>query len=119
VVLDDVAVPIQDVFQAEESGDGPGPTRLFAKWGLVVRAGATVELAVGEGMAERARIGWGTPGRPARAVRVQACPAEREPAPWSAFAGGTWVAAKGCVPLIIRAHGREATVDLPIGADCR
>ncbi len=118
VVVQDVAVPTTSVLQANESGETDPAMRLFAKWGLVVRAGAAVDLHVGPGWEDRARIGWGSPASPGVAVHVPACPGPSGQAGWLAFAGGTWVAQPGCVPLIARSRGQEAQVRLGVGVPC-
>jgi hypothetical protein len=118
VVVRDVAVPAAPVLQANESGETDPAMRLFAKWGLVVRAGAPVDLQVESGWEDRARIGWGRPASPGVAVHVPACPGPSGQALWLSFAGGTWVAQPACVPLIVRSRGQEALVRLGIGVPC-
>jgi hypothetical protein len=118
VVVQNVAVPAASVLQANESGDPDPAVRLFAKWGLVVRAGASVDLQVGSGWEDRARIGWGKPGSPGVAVHVPACPVPSGQTVWLHFAGGTWVAQPACVPLIVRSQGKEAQVLLGVGMPC-
>ncbi|MEU8658136.1 hypothetical protein [Actinoplanes philippinensis] len=118
VVAGVVAVPARDqMLEPGEPTSGDGPTRRFAKWGLLVRGGATVDLALLPGWADRARLSWGdTSYEPATAVRVTACP---ETAGWSVFAGGAWVAEADCVPIrITTAAGEEAIAELSIGAPC-
>jgi hypothetical protein len=118
VVAGAAAVPAGDrVLEPALQTSDEGPTRLFAKWGLLVRTGATVDLSLLPGWADRARLSWGDTGvEPATAVRVTAC---RDGAAWSVFAGGTWVAEADCVPIrITAATGEEDTVELSIGAPC-
>ncbi|MBU8860911.1 hypothetical protein KSK32_27290 [Micromonospora sp. WMMB482] len=117
VVADVVAVP-SELLQPSASSDEAGPTRLFAKWGLHVRAGAAVEVQVAPGWEDRARIGWGAGAEPVTTTQIEACPAAGSPSAWSVFTGGTWVAVPGCVPLVIRSQGREAATRLPVGAAC-
>jgi hypothetical protein len=117
-VAEVVAVPTDPVLSASPSGESDPAAKLFAKWGLVVRAGATVQIAVAPGWADKARVGWGTPGMPATSVRVVACPAGGTPGAWTVFAGGTWVAEPACVPLVIRAGGRTEQIRLPIDVAC-
>ncbi|MFG3700561.1 hypothetical protein ACGF5C_21970 [Micromonospora sp. NPDC047620] len=118
IVLGDVAVPTGRVLQAAESGEADPAARWFAKWGLVVRAGAAVDLQVAPGWEDRARIAWGPSAEPAATVHVSACaPAAGQPQ-WLAFAGGTWVAQAACVPLLVRSAGRQAEVRLAAGAPC-
>ncbi|MEU1812541.1 hypothetical protein [Micromonospora aurantiaca (nom. illeg.)] len=117
VVADTVAVS-STVVQPNESSDGLGPTRLFAKWGLLVRVGAAVEVRVAPGWEDRARIGWGRGAVPTTTVQVEACPAANAPTAWSVYTGGTWVAGPACVPLVIQSHGQQVEVRLAIGAAC-
>jgi hypothetical protein len=112
------AVPTGRLFQVSPSGEHGPAVKLFAKWGLVVRTGRTVQIAVAPGWENKARVGWGNPGTPATSVRVTACPVGSAPAPWTAFAGGTWVAAPACVPFVIRAGGRSERIRFPIGVPC-
>ncbi|MDW3848084.1 hypothetical protein NMK34_15870 [Micromonospora sp. BRA006-A] len=117
VVADAVAVS-STVVQPNESSGGRGPTRLFAKWGLLVRVGAAVEVRVAPGWEERARIGWGPGAVPATTVQVEACPAASPSTAWSVYTGGTWVAGPACVPLVIQSHGRQVEVRVAVGAAC-
>ncbi|WBC08265.1 hypothetical protein [Micromonospora sp. WMMA1947] len=117
VVADAVTVP-STVVQPNASSEAPGPTRLFAKWGLHVRAGAAVEVRVAPGWEDRARIGWGPGAVPTTTVQVEACPATSASAAWSVYTGGTWVAKPACVQLVIQSRGRQAEVRLAVGAAC-
>ncbi|MBB5480432.1 hypothetical protein HNR20_004937 [Micromonospora parathelypteridis] len=114
----DVAVPDRAVLPVEDSGEADRAARLFAKWGLVVRAGAVVDLQVAPGSEGVARIGWGALSPPATAVTVHACSPEGAQAQWRAFVGGTWVAQAACVPLVVRSNGQEDHVTLGIGVAC-
>jgi hypothetical protein len=116
VVLDNVALPVGRTLQVNPAGsDSELP--LFAKHGLVVRAGTMVELRVPPEWEPRVRVGWGSPAAPAPEATVSACPA-RGHAPWLAFAGGYWVDAPVCFPLIVRTQGRETLVRIGAGAQC-
>ncbi|BEL03097.1 hypothetical protein Q0Z83_012880 [Actinoplanes sichuanensis] len=113
-----VAVPAVDrVLEPALQPSGEGATRLFAEWDLLVRTGATADLSLLPGWADRARLSWGdTDFKPAIAVRVSACPND---AAWTVFAGGTWVAEADCVPIrITTPTGGEAVVEMSIGAPC-
>ncbi|WP_433318082.1 hypothetical protein ACQP0U_10975 [Micromonospora sp. CA-269861] len=118
LVGNDVAVPDAPVLSAQESGEADPAARLFAKWGLVVRAGKVVDLRAAPGWQDRARLGWGGTGTPAATVTVHACGPEGGQARWMAFVGGTWVARAACVPLIVTSNGQEDRVNLGIGAPC-
>ncbi|SIN43167.1 hypothetical protein [Micromonospora cremea] len=113
-----MAVPDRAVLPAEESGEADPAARLFAKWGLVVRAGTIVDLRVAPGWEDDARIGWGAPAAPAASVRVRACAPNVGQRQWLAFVGGTWVARATCVPLMVRSSGRQDRVNLGIGLAC-
>ncbi|WCN83660.1 hypothetical protein [Micromonospora sp. LH3U1] len=118
LVGEDVAVPDHTVRPVEESGEAEPAARLFAKWGLVVRAGAVVDLQVAPGWEDKARIGWGAPSTPAATTTLHACAPDDGQAQWMAFVGGTWVARAACVPLIVRSNGGESRVNLGIGVTC-
>jgi hypothetical protein len=106
------------VLQANETREADPTIRLFAKWGLVVRIGAVVDIQVAAGWEDRARIKWGSSASPGVAVHVPACPKPSEQTQWLHFAGGTWVAQPACVPLVLRSQGQAATVRLGIGKPC-
>ncbi|MFG3641230.1 hypothetical protein ACGF3C_13290 [Micromonospora sp. NPDC047762] len=118
LVGEDVAVPTAPVMSAQDSGEADPAARLFAKWGLVVRAGTVVDLRVAPAWQDRARLGWGGTGTPAAAVTVHACAPEGGQAQWMAFVGGTWVAQPACVPLIVTSNGQTDRVNLGIGVPC-
>jgi hypothetical protein len=112
VVLDAVALPTARL-EAQASGESG---RLFAKQGLLVRAGTAVELTVAPSAAAAGvTIGWGSPGPEGATIRVPACPSANG---WLAFAGGYTVAEPTCVPLIVRAGGRERRAEVRVGVDC-
>ena len=115
VVLDSVALPVGRTLDAAPTG-GAGSPRLFAKQGLLVRAGTRPELRIPADWETRAWIGWG-PAEPANVVTVSACP-PRGSDPWIAFAGGYYVDEPACVPVVERAGGRETTVRIGVGAAC-
>ena len=116
LVLDNVALPVGRTLQVNPAGS-ESELPLFAKHGLVVRAGAAVELRVPPEWEQRVRLGWGSPAVPGRRVTVPACPA-RGQEPWLVFAGGYWVDAPVCFPLIVRSQGRETQVRIGVGQDC-
>lgn len=106
VFLDAVALPTRQVLQVQQLPDG----RYWAKTGLVVRAGARVDLdVVGEGLTE-----WGSPGVQGREQHVPACGGDG----WIAFAGGYTVAAPTCLTLRVRARGDEEEARIAVGAPC-
>jgi hypothetical protein len=106
------------VLQVAESGEADPAARLFAKWGLLVRSGAVVDLQVAPGWEDRARIGWGSPAAPAVSVYVPGCVSPTGQTHWLVFAGGTWVARAACVPLVVHSRGQVAQVNLGVGVAC-
>jgi hypothetical protein len=120
VVLGVVALPTSSAgraLQASDTGDASVPA-LFAKTGLLVRAGHAFDLAVparpGNGLA----IGWGNRAfRPSERFAVPEC-ADRYGTGWLAYPGGYWTDRPVCLPLTVRAGGREQVVDIGVGAPC-
>ncbi|MDI2128274.1 hypothetical protein [Yinghuangia seranimata] len=117
VVLDTVALWLGGAEPLQFDG-GPYPGadgRTYAKTGLVVKAGKGAELSVPGDAPERPAIGWGGMDQPAPVVTVPACPADKT---WIVYAGGFYADRPMCVPLTVRADGREAVVRVPIGTPC-
>ena len=110
------ASPRYPALQTSLSGDGSRAPRLFAKTGLVIRPGTTFELIVPAPFAKRLSIGWGLPGRPSHRVTVTSCPNPGRG--WLAYAGGYWIDHPACVPIIVRAGGKQQTVHIGIGTPC-
>jgi hypothetical protein len=108
LVLDAVALPT-GVLQANDSGE---PGRLFAKTGLLVRAGRAVELTV---TTPGVTIGWGSPGPEGTTIRIPACPNANG---WLAFAGGYTVTEPTCVDLTVRSGNREEQAQVSVGRRC-
>ncbi|HEY0938077.1 MAG TPA: hypothetical protein VGD91_30580 [Trebonia sp.] len=98
------------------TGDGRGPLRLFAKTGLLIRPGTTFELIVPARFTSRLRIGWGSPGTPASRILVGNCAGAG--GGWLAYAGGYWIDHPACVPIIVRAGGRQQQVRIGVGTAC-
>jgi hypothetical protein len=90
--------------------------RLFAKTGLVIKPGTTFELIVPAPFTRRLSIGWGLPGTPSHRVVVSSCP--NPGGRWLAYAGGYWIDHPACVPIIVRAGGKQQTVHIGIGTPC-
>ena len=119
VVLGVVALPASPGYPALQtslSGAGNGPLRLFAKTGLLVRPGTTFELIVPAPFTSRLSIGWGTPVTPSHQVLVGNCAGTG--GGWLAYAGGYWIDHPACVPLIVRAGGKQQQVRIGIGTAC-
>jgi hypothetical protein len=109
--------PIGRTLQVNSAGSA-SELPLFAKQGLVVRAGVPVEIRVPDEWQTRARVGWGgSPSVPRTEMMLPAC-AALDQAPWLAFAGGYWVDAPACVPLVVRSQGQETQVQIGIGVSC-
>ena len=120
VVLGVVALPISPRYPAlgtSLSGDGNGPLRLFAKTGLFFRPGTKFELIVPARFVSRLRIGWGAPGTPSQIVEVSNC-ANPGGGRWLAIAGGYWIDQPACVPIIVRAGGKQQQVHVGVGKAC-
>lgn len=118
LVLRGLAVPVVRVLEVHETGAAEPTNRLFAKWGLVVRAGVALDLQLKPGWADRARISWGSSAAPGVAVHVPACQPPSGKGRWLVFAGGTWVKQPACVPLIVRFRGQVVEVPLGVGVPC-
>lgn len=119
VVLGVVALPISPGYPAlgtALTGDGNGALRLFAKTGLVIRPGTAFELIVPGRFTHRLTIGWGSPGTPSHRVVVKNCSSPG--GGWLAYAGGYWIDHPGCVPIIVRAGGKQQEVHIGVGMPC-
>ena len=121
VVLGVVALPASPAYPAlgtALTGDRNGPTRLFAKTGLLIKAGATFELDVPSGFSHRLSIGWGgAPSTPSHRLIVSHCTnpgGDR----WLAYAGGYWVEHPACVPLVVKTGSTQQQVHIGVGAAC-
>jgi len=111
IVLGVVALPTQRMLQVHETGQ---PGELFAKNGLVVKADAEVELAVGEGVTG-ARLDWNGVATTGPATRHLPCSGQTD---WFIYAGGYYVAAPACLPIVVRYGSREQTVRIAVGIAC-
>ncbi|MCW2636610.1 MAG: hypothetical protein JWQ99_2977 [Blastococcus sp.] len=120
VVLGVVALPTGSAgrsLQVSATGD-PSTPALFAKTGLLVHAGHAFELAVPAPAGNGAAIGWGNRAfRPAERFVVPEC-ADQYGTGWLAYPGGYWVDQPVCLPVTVRAGGREQVVDVGVGAAC-
>lgn len=94
-------------------------SRLFAKEGLVVRAGARFDLSVPTRLRDRLSIGWGNANEShvGSTIRVPGCRGGHGEK-WLDFAGGYFVHSPSCAPLIVEAHGRRRRVWIGIGKAC-
>ena len=115
VVLGVVALPISPGYPALQTFPSVnGPLRLFAKHGLVIKPGTTFELIVPARSTNRLSIGWGTPSR---RVVVSNC-ANPGGGGWLAYPGGYWIDHPACVPIIVRAGGKQQQVHIGVGTAC-
>jgi hypothetical protein len=104
--------------QTSATSGGDPAVRLYAKTGLVIRAGTTFDLVVPDEAKEMVSLGWGNgPITPSWRVTV-ACPSRATPDQWLAYPGGYWVPRPACVPLIVRAGGKEKRVHVGLGTPC-
>jgi hypothetical protein len=123
VVLGVVGLPasprLRRALQTALTGSRDPEARLFAKWGLVVRAGARFELIVPRRLRDQLSIGWGNAGEGhvGLAISVPGCRGSHGEK-WLDFAGGYWVHATICAPLIVASHGRRRRVWIGIGKAC-
>ena len=120
-VLGVVALPTSSKAAALGTSRSPSAdpaVALFAKTGLVIKAGTTFELVVPDEAKDMVSIGWGNgPIKPSRRITVS-CPAGASSSGWLAYPGGYWVPRPACVPLIVRADGREKRVHIGLGTPC-
>jgi hypothetical protein len=123
VVLGVVALPAtpwtRRALQTVRSGLRDPRARLFAKEGLVIRAGARFRLIVQRRLRDRLSIGWGNAGEGHRGstIAVDACSGPRG-AKWLAYAGGYFVRDPMCTALIVAANGQRQRVQIGIGKAC-
>ena len=112
------AAPGARALQAFDSGDATGPA-LFAKTGLLVRAGQPFELEVPAERDNRVAIGWGNALTfvPSARFAVPACP-DTFGTGWLAYPGGYWADRPLCLSVTVRAAGGEEQVPVGIGTPC-
>ena len=118
LVLGRIWLPRRKVQLARRQGAG---WDRFAKVGIVVRAGSPVVLEVpprwrGVYSLQYAPKHVQTVADGSTRLSVHACAGA--PGKWSAYAGGYVVKKPACVPLIVRANSRTATLHVPIGRSC-
>jgi hypothetical protein len=116
-VLGVVALPTSDALGAYESGD-PATPALFAKTGLLVRAGRPFELVVAPQSDDDVAVGWGNVSfRPSPRFAVPPCP-DTYGTGWLAYPGGYWADRPLCLPLTVRTADREEQVRVGVGTAC-
>ena len=120
VVLDVVALPASPRTRAlgTDGGDPSASPAMFAKTGLLIRTGRPFELSVIPVAGNQVGIGWGGgPSSPGRRFVVPPCP-DQYGTGWLSYPGGYWADRPLCLPLIVRAGGREQQVRIGIGTPC-
>jgi hypothetical protein len=90
--------------------------RLFAKTGLLIRAGVEFTIAPSAEWSGRAAAWWGNSGGVRIAPSSQGGPCGGTG--WLAFPGGFFVAEPGCVPFEIQAANTRLRVEIGMGAPC-
>lgn len=116
LVLDGVALESGRVLQVSKSGEKLPAAALFAKTGLVVRAGVRVDLTIA-GKPGGATMGWRRPGGRSTRVSVPTCPALGG-AEWLAWPGGFWLDRPRCVHVAVAIGTRRADVTMSVGREC-
>jgi hypothetical protein len=120
VVLGAVALqvwPDTGVLQTSSDQTG-GVPRLFAKTGLLVRAGVSSTITVKAPSHRVARIGWRNGYiTPTRRLQIPACPADGT-SRWLAFPGGYWVDRPTCVEVTVHARGDTQPEHVAVGSRC-
>jgi hypothetical protein len=116
VVLGAVAVP--PAFMPQVVATGERPWAYWRKAGLVVRRDARVSIEVPSAWRSRVAIVWGNGGRGVfDTLRFAGCGGGGHEG--YAYAGGFVLRSPGdCVPLVVRAGGRTATVRFGLGRRC-
>ena len=112
------ASPGHDSLQVSTTGSSDPAVSLFAKTGLVVRAGASFTISIPAEYADRARLGWGNPGQPTTRLSVGGCPPSPGGGSWLDFAGGYWASSPMCLPIVIATAGRDQRVLVGVGTTC-
>lgn len=114
-VGDSVAIPpgSHDLGRAGEAGSIYEGLQI-AKFGLAIRDGADVEVAVQSEDGKRVLVKWG-PSEPGSALKFEGCGASED---WLIFAGGPWVSEPGCYEFVVRTGDRRDSLDLGIGTIC-
>jgi hypothetical protein len=121
VILGVVALPTSTAgpaLQTSRTGQTPSTPRLFAKTGLLIRAGTDFRIVVPQGSGRQLGIGWGSTASPSQAIVVSHCPRAGLPGNWIAFAGGYWLNHPACVALQVQTMHKTRTVHIGLGTPC-
>jgi hypothetical protein len=110
---------MRHALQTALTGSHDPAALLFAKWGLVIRAGADFQMTVPRHAADRASIGWGNAdeGHVGDTIVVRGCRG-RHGGRWLDYAGGYWVRTPICLPLTVAAQGRRRRLSIGVGMGC-
>jgi hypothetical protein len=117
VVLGRVGLPTRSALGVNRTAEDP-EFPLFAKDGLVIKAGTSFELIVPRRWRDRLRIGWGSPAQPTARLRVAGCQPIEPSKPWLAYTGGYFVKERACVSLVVKAANQTRRVRIGVGAAC-
>lgn len=118
VVQGAVALPTAPRHAALQAEPGGGPPKLFAKTGLVIRAGATAELTIPSSVGANVGIGWANgPAGPNRSFLVPGC-ADLRGTGWLAYPGGYWADEPLCLPVDVRVGDQVQRVQIGVGKAC-
>jgi hypothetical protein len=107
----------ETALQASSSGSADPATRLFAKTGLLVRAGVQSELVVPPAWRGRVSIAWGNTALAEPTDRLVIGPCAGS-ATWLAYPGGYYLPEPACVELVVRTSAGGRTVQVGIGTPC-
>ena len=115
----DVALPTSTSSRyALQTASGQGSLRLFAKTGLLIRAGVKFTIMPAAGWRHRAAAWW---GNNVGGETIAPLPFRGGPcggSGWLAFPGGFFVTRVGCVPFEVDVAGRTFRVAVGIGSPC-
>lgn len=119
VVLGVVALPRADTGPALQTSrdDEAGELRLFAKAGLIIRAGAGFRLSVPPAERGRLAIGWGNSVALSSRLVIPGCHSA-EGGRWIGYPGGFFVRSVMCATVDVEAGGRTQPVHIGVGAPC-
>jgi hypothetical protein len=118
VVLGVASIPPARIQRAATSG--VNSWKYFAKWGMAIRAGASVTVSVPTAWRSRVAITWGPSTPIVSTLRFASCRSLGGKAqPWNAYPGGFYLdTPTACVPLTFTAGHRSRTVSFGIGKAC-
>jgi hypothetical protein len=114
-----VALETARTLPSEPSGELDPARALFAKTGLLIRAGAQFELIVPDEWVGRLGLRWGNVGGEPITEHLQITGCRTgSGADWLVYPGGFYVAAPACVPVIVKSGTGSRTVAVSVGAPC-